>query len=48
MAESVADIENIWKVNRPLFDRLKEDDKATYDDLVSMLSSNKNKFSQEK
>lgn len=45
MAEKLADVENIWKVNRPLFDRLKEDDKATYDDLVAMLGAQKKKFS---
>ena len=44
MAEKLADVENIWKVNRPLFDRLKEDDKATYDDLLSMLGTHKQKF----
>ena len=43
--ESIADVENLWKVNRPLFDRLKEDDKATYDDLVAMLGAQKKKFS---
>ena len=43
--QSIADVENLWKVNRPLFDRLKEDDKATYDDLVAMLGAHKKKFS---
>ena len=43
-AESAADVENIWKVNRPIFDRLKEDDKATYDDLLAMLGTYKKKF----
>lgn len=44
MAEKLSDVENIWKANRPLFDRLKEDDKPTYDDLLSMLGSYKQKF----
>lgn len=43
--QSIPDVENLWKVNRPLFDRLKEDDKATYDDLVAMLGAQKKKFS---
>jgi len=43
--QSIPDVENLWKVNRPLFDRLKEDDKATYDDLVAMLGTHKKKFS---
>lgn len=43
-AESAADVESIWKVNRPIFDRLKEDDKATYDDLLAMLGTCKKKF----
>jgi len=43
-AESTADLENIWKVNRAIFDRLKEDDKATYDDLLAMLGTHKKKF----
>ena len=44
MAEKLSDVENIWKANRPLFDRLKEEDKPTYDDLLSMLGSYKQKF----
>ena len=43
-ATSTADVESIWKVNRPIFDRLKEDDKATYDDLLAMLGTYKKKF----
>lgn len=43
-AASASDVENIWKVNRPIFDRLKEDDKATYDDLLAMLGTYKKKF----
>lgn len=44
MAEKLSDVENIWKANRPFFDRMKEEDKPTYDDLLSMLSSHKQKF----
>lgn len=43
-AASVSDVESIWKVNRPIFDRMKEEDKATYDDLLAMLGTYKNKF----
>jgi hypothetical protein len=43
-AASIADVESIWKVNRPIFDRLKEDDKATYDDLLALLGTHKKKF----
>jgi hypothetical protein len=43
--EKVADVENLWKVNRVIFERLKEDDKATYDDLLAMLGAHKKKFS---
>jgi hypothetical protein len=46
-AASAADVESIWKVNRPIFDRMKEDDKATYDDLLAMLGTYKKKFQQE-
>lgn len=45
-AESVANVESIWKINRPIFDRLKEEDKATYDDLLAMLGTYKSKFTQ--
>jgi hypothetical protein len=43
-ATSTADVESIWKVNRAIFDRMKEDDKATYDDLLAMLGTYKKKF----
>jgi len=43
-AASIADVESIWKVNRAIFDRLKEDDKVTYDDLLAMLGTHKKKF----
>lgn len=43
-AASTADVESIWKVNRAIFDRMKEDDKATYDDLLAMLGTYKKKF----
>lgn len=43
-AVSISDVESIWKVNRPIFDRMKEDDKATYDDLLAMLGTYKKKF----
>lgn len=43
--EKVSDVENLWKVNRVIFDRLKEEDKATYDDLLAMLGAHKKKFS---
>ena len=43
-AASIADVESIWKVNRAIFDRLKEDDKATYDDLLAILGTHKKKF----
>lgn len=43
-AESTADVESIWKVNRPIFDRMKEDDKVTYDDLLAILGTYKKKF----
>ena len=43
-AVSIADVESIWKVNRVIFDRMKEDDKVTYDDLLAMLGTYKKKF----
>lgn len=43
--EKVSDVENLWKVNRVIFERLKEEDKATYDDLLAMLGAHKKKFS---
>jgi len=43
-AVSIADVESIWKVNRAIFDRLKEDDKVTYDDLLAILGTHKKKF----
>lgn len=43
-AASIADVESIWKVNRAIFDRLKEDDKVTYDDLLAILGTHKKKF----
>jgi hypothetical protein len=43
-ATSTADVESIWKVNRAIFDRLKEDDKVTYDDLLAILGTHKKKF----
>jgi len=43
-AVSISDVESIWKVNRAIFDRLKEDDKVTYDDLLAMLGTYKKKF----
>lgn len=43
-AANAVDVENIWKVNRAIFDRMKEDDKATYDDLLAMLGTYKKKF----
>jgi len=43
-AVSISDVESIWKVNRAIFDRMKEDDKATYDDLLAMLGTYKKKF----
>ena len=43
-AVSIADVESIWKVNRAIFDRLKEDDKSTYDDLLAILGTHKKKF----
>lgn len=45
-AVSVSDVESIWKVNRAIFDRMKEDDKVTYDDLLATLGTYKSKFSQ--
>jgi hypothetical protein len=43
-AVSISDVESIWKVNRAIFDRLKEDDKVTYDDLLAILGTHKKKF----
>lgn len=43
-AVSTVDVESIWKVNRAIFDRLKEDDKVTYDDLLAILGTYKKKF----
>lgn len=43
--QKVSDVENLWKVNRAMFDRLKEEDKIAYDDLVAMLGAYKKKFS---
>ena len=43
-AESTLGVETIWKENRALFDRLKEEDKVTYDDLLALLGTYKKKF----
>lgn len=41
MAESTDDVVTIFKVNRGLFERLKEENKQTYDELMAIFSTRK-------
>lgn len=47
MAQSSADVMNIFKVNRSIFDKLKADDVATYDDLMAKFKEYKDKMTKE-
>ena len=47
MSESSKDVMNIFKVNRSIFDKLKAEDVATYDDLMAKFKEYKEKFNKE-
>lgn len=47
MAKSKDDVLQIFKVNRTIFERLQTEDKATYDDLMSVFADYKNRFNKE-
>lgn len=47
MATTKDDVLQIFKVNRPIFERLQTEDKATYDDLMAVFADYKNRFNKE-
>jgi hypothetical protein len=47
MATTKDDVLQIFKVNRPVFERLQTEDKATYDDLMAVFADYKNRFNKE-
>ena len=47
LALSEDDVKNIFKVNRSIFDKLKEEEKETYDDIMVKFKEYKEKFNKE-
>lgn len=43
-AESKDDVLEVFKVNRPIFERLQSEDKAEYDSLMAIFAENKSRF----